>query len=158
MHRKIFISIAVLILASGWVSADPSIKFDNLTIDLGEITEGVKISIEFKFTNIGDKTLEINKVTLSCPSCSEAKAISNKIEPGKTSGIILTVTPSNGGSIFGKSVYIETNDPLNPKITLRATGKVITIAKLSAQSINFNNLSAKTTKDFIITLTPTSNI
>jgi hypothetical protein len=58
MIRKILILVVMFVLVSGLASADPSIKFDNLTVDLGEITEGVKISTEFKFTNVGDKTLE----------------------------------------------------------------------------------------------------
>jgi hypothetical protein len=56
--RKIFILAVIFVMVCGLASADPSIKFDNLTIDLGEITESVKISTEFKFTNVGDKTLE----------------------------------------------------------------------------------------------------
>jgi hypothetical protein len=157
MIRSILFAIFVLIFACGLACAEPVIKFDNLSIDLGDVYECVKVTSEFKFTNTGDKTLEINKVSVSCPSCSQAKADSVKVEPGKSSKILFTFVPSSGNYVFTKNVFVETNDPANQKLTLSIKGKTLALARLSAQSINFGTLPPKTTKDFLITLIPINN-
>jgi len=62
--------------------------------DLGTITEGQKMEVSFRFKNVGDKPLVIERVQPSC-GCTVADAPKEPIAPGKE-GVVKGVFDSNG--------------------------------------------------------------
>ena len=62
--------------------------------DLGTVTEGQKLEVSFRFKNIGDKPLVIERVQPSC-GCTVADPPKEAIAPGKE-GEIKGVFDSNG--------------------------------------------------------------
>ena len=57
------------------------ITFDSLTINYGKILQGDNGTVDFKFTNTGDRDLKINKVRSSC-GCTIPKKPDSLIAPG----------------------------------------------------------------------------
>ena len=55
--------------------------FDSLTINYGKILQGDNGTVDFKFTNTGDRDLKINKVRSSC-GCTIPKKPDSLIAPG----------------------------------------------------------------------------
>ena len=62
--------------------------------DLGTITEGQKVEVSFRFKNVGDKPLVIERVQPSC-GCTVADPPKEAIAPGGE-GVIKGVFDSNG--------------------------------------------------------------
>ncbi len=62
--------------------------------DLGTVTEGQKLEVSFRFKNVGDKPLVIERVQPSC-GCTVADPPKEAIAPG-AEGVIKGVFDSNG--------------------------------------------------------------
>jgi hypothetical protein len=79
-------------------STDPStyttIQWIDSAKDMGQITEGQKLEVAFRFKNSGDKPLIIQSVQPSC-GCTVADYPKEPIGPGKE-GVIKGIFDSNG--------------------------------------------------------------
>lgn len=111
MKRFLFCLIAVLAIAvSVQAKKYPQLKFEKTTIDLGEfcMDEPVR-KCAFKFTNVGNAKLVINKVRVTC-GCTVVDYPKDFIAPGACG--VITVTYDGSHSMpgrFKKSVTIEAN-------------------------------------------------
>lgn len=83
----------------------PKVKFDELTYDFGEITEGDIIKHDFNFTNVGKNKLSIKKATATC-GCTKPSFPFIDILPGETGYIGVTYNSVNK------------NGPQKPEITV----------------------------------------
>ena len=103
----------------------PKITIDPETWDLGEIELGAIKEKIFMIENSGDKDLVIESIFASC-GCLEAKLVSYKIKPKKTAELKVTYN-SLGKPIGedGKSLFIFSNDTLNPKLEIVVTVKIV---------------------------------
>lgn len=84
--------------AASTASTDPAtyttIQWIDSAKDMGQINEGQKLEVTFRFKNTGDKPLIIQSVQPSC-GCTVADKPEEPIGPGKE-GIIKGVFDSNG--------------------------------------------------------------
>jgi len=88
----------------------------------------------FTFTNVGTELLELTSVAPSC-GCMKLGEWSRKVEPGQTGTINVQYNSYAYIGHFGKSVHVECNDPIQPKMTLEIQGTVwrpIEVKPLSA--------------------------
>src|SRR6266850_551302 len=93
----------------------PKIKFDSETFDAGKVPGGKPLNHTFVFTNVGNQTLEVTKVTGTCHCTVVDNNWTKKVEPGKTGVIPVTidVRPEWSGPM-GKTVNVECNDKSRP--------------------------------------------
>jgi hypothetical protein len=86
----------------------PMIKFDTAVFNFGRILQGEQVSTVFKFTNIGDADLIIQKVETSC-GCTVPEYDRAPVKPGQT-GAIRVRFDSDGkeGSQY-KTVKVTSN-------------------------------------------------
>jgi len=86
----------------------PIIKFDTAVFNFGRILQGEQVSTVFKFTNIGDADLIIQKVETSC-GCTVPEYDRAPVKPGQN-GTIRVRFDSDGkeGSQY-KTVKITSN-------------------------------------------------
>jgi hypothetical protein len=92
----------------------PRIKFDKETFDAGKVPPGQAISHTFIFTNVGNQTLEVTKVTPGC-GCTVPGTWTKTVEPGKTGNIPIQVNVNAGwNGTMTKSISVESNDKSHP--------------------------------------------
>lgn len=86
----------------------PEMTFEETEFDFGKLTEGEKVSHNFRFTNTGDGTLVINSAHASC-GCTVADYPKEPIPPG-SEGVVEVVFNSAGKlGIQNKAVSLTTN-------------------------------------------------
>ena len=109
MKKQLF--FFVLFLSALTLFAQPAIKFDNTTIDFGNIKEEEgKVSKNFEFTNVGDQPLLITSVKPGC-GCTAADYTRTEVAPGGRGFITATYDPHNRPGSFNKSIKVTTNEP-----------------------------------------------
>ena len=110
--------------------------------DLGIMKVSEDKSADFKIKNIGQKPLQLNNISSSC-NCTFGQVVINgkeselfgmhnisdfagEVLPGKEATIRVTYRPSIM-PVYGtieREVYVNTNDPENPKLTFKVKATV----------------------------------
>ena len=98
------------------------ITFDSLTINYGKILQGDNGTVDFKFTNTGDRDLKINKVRSSC-GCTIPKKPDSLIAPGVSDLIKVNYDTERIG-IINKTIIVNSN-AANGTVILKITGEVL---------------------------------
>jgi len=108
---------AIISAASG-----PVISFSEDSWDFGEITPGELPSHIFKFENIGDEVLIIKGTKVSCESCIDPLISTKELNPGEEGELKITVNSLDMIGRFTKRIYVESNDPVNPRLVIIVSG------------------------------------
>jgi len=101
----------------------PVISFDNQVYDFGSIPQHGKAEHEFVFTNAGKKNLEIRQVKATC-GCTVVQPKENVIPSGQSSSIKAVFSAGTRKGNQNKTITVISNDPKNPRVTLKMTGSV----------------------------------
>ncbi len=109
-------------LSIALAGASPSIHFQEESWDFGDITPDELPTHTFEFRNYGDEELIIKDVKVDCESCADALASIKNIKPGETGEIKVTINSLDMEGRFSKRVFIFTNDPAHPRVTLNLSG------------------------------------
>jgi hypothetical protein len=72
--------------------------------DLGRIKFGQVYKFNYKLTNVGDKEVNIRKLSVSCSSCTSASSSISKVKPGEDVIINVTFTP---GTVSKQKKHID---------------------------------------------------
>jgi len=106
-------------------SMSPIIIFEATDYSFGEVVEGEKVTHVYKFHNAGDgMVLTIKKVQPTC-GCTAALLTSDVIAPGGKGEIKVTFNSRGFHGSVHKTIRVKSDDPKNPLIELRLTGKVV---------------------------------
>jgi tetratricopeptide (TPR) repeat protein len=103
-------------------SSDPSIYFPEDFWDFGEIAPDELPTHIFKFKNVGDEILIIKGTRVSCESCIAPIISSEELNPGEESELQITVNSLDMIGRFTKRIYVESNDPANPRVVITVSG------------------------------------
>ena len=103
-------------------SSGPSIYFSEDSWDFGEIAPDELPTHIFKFENIGDEVLIIKEAKVSCESCIDPLISTKELNPGDSAELKITVNSLDMIGRFTKRIYVESNDPVNPRITITVSG------------------------------------
>ncbi len=107
---------------SGTASPDNTeVKFEITKFDFGKLEHKADASIEFMFTNIGDKPLIITNVSSSC-GCTVPSYPKDALKPGEKASIKVKYD-SNRVGVFHKSVKVFCNTDDSP-VKLEISGEV----------------------------------
>ena len=101
----------------------PKIVFDATTWDFGRVKSADKRTGEFVFHNQGNEPLNVKNVETSC-GCTAALVTERTIAPGKTGKIKVTFNARGYAGTVEKMVFVETDDPITPRIELRTKAAV----------------------------------
>ncbi len=118
-------ALTLLLAATLGVSAlaAPTISVDQGTYEFGAVLEGTIISHKFVLTNVGDQMLEIAKVRASC-GCTTMGLPDSSLSPGESVELEARVDTTGFGGTITKAIYIDSNDPNTPSLTVYITGNV----------------------------------
>jgi hypothetical protein len=120
-------------------AGQPKIKFREEVWDFGKVKQGGVLAHEFVFTNVGDATLVIQKVSTTC-GCTAALASNEKIVPGKEGKIEVKFDTRGYGGLVNKLVYVDSNDPAQPRHQLQVSAEIETppAPKLEIDPYNYD--------------------
>ncbi len=132
MKRVLLAVIISCAVIAAPVCASPQIHVEEPTYDFGSILEGFAVSHVFTIVNLGNKTLEIDRVAASC-GCTTTALETDRLAPGASVDLEVLVDTAGFGGRISKSIYLYTNDPEyadshasnRPRFTLRVTGDVL---------------------------------
>ena len=93
----------------------PDMKFEQEVFDFGTITQGEKVSHEFKFQNTGDRELIISNAYADC-GCTVPEVPKKPIAPGDENVIRVTFDSDRKTGIINKEVSILTNCIPNKRV------------------------------------------
>ena len=97
-------------------------SFDNTEYDFGTGTVGEEKAHDYIITNAGKSTLYIRKLKASC-GCTAVNPEKRELEPGESTAIKLVYrTHGKSPGKQMRTVDVITNDPSQPKVTLKITG------------------------------------
>lgn len=100
------------------LSHEPEIKFDGSDFDFGVVKQGENLEHIFKFTNDGDGALEIISVQPSCGCTGVVMDEKKEYKQGEEGEIKINFNTQGREGINTKTVIVNTNDPVNPVVTL----------------------------------------
>jgi len=101
------------------------IKFSKILHDFGVVEEGMKISCDFQFTNVGKKTVFIKN---GCRDCDNLTVVSipNKVAPGNWGEIDVVCDTTGASGKYEKKILLEADDP---KVNIQPLKISFTIAR-----------------------------
>ena len=140
---KLYVKIALIsvFVLSGCDSrpSAPSIVFEEISWDFGEIDGNSNMSHEFVFRNIGKSSLEILKVKPSC-GCLAVEFPENEIQPGDTGKIVLKIDLAKSITPQQSYAIVSTNDPVKREIPLSVQGRILPEIMVNPQKIDFGDI------------------
>ena len=100
----------------------PSIYFPEDSWDFGEIVPDELPTHIFKFENTGNEVLIIKGTRVSCESCIDPVISTEELNPGEEGELKITVNSLDMIGRFTKRIYVESNDPVNPRVVITVSG------------------------------------
>ncbi len=119
-------SMFLIFLFSGYcLSAEngPKIQFEELKWDFGRKKQGEILTHTFRFENVGDEPLVIERVRTSC-GCAAASPSKKKFNSGEKGEIEVTFNTQGYYGEQNKFIYVESNDPSESVKQLMITASV----------------------------------
>ncbi len=144
----VIVSTAISVAASA-----PDIHFDELEHDFGKINQNEKHTHVFKFRNMGDATLKIEKVRTSC-GCTATSVSGDEIPPKETGELEVKFNSGSFEDEVTKTIYIHSNDPDEAITKLKIKATIHTVISVKPRMIYFGKIdkgqsAARDTKIYI---------
>jgi len=117
------LTILLILGSPALEAAQPRITFRDTVRDFGRVKAGEILSHEFVFTNEGDATLLIKKVTTTC-GCAAALLSDERLDPGKQGKIEVKFDTRGFGGRVGKYIFVDSNDPRQGRVQLEVTADI----------------------------------
>ncbi len=130
----------------------PRIVFTTLFVDQGDIPvvgPAQTVTFVYPFRNVGNSDLQIKKVHTSC-TCLSARQPEQSIRAGATGEIALVYSVDGRHRAFVHEALVETNDPVNSKIVLRAAGNANTQVHVTPNVLQFGQVAHGQTKKLFV--------
>lgn len=152
MVRLYLLTIAGL-LFSGSVAAwaAPVVSVPKTEHNFGAVLQGENVRHVFVFTNRGDAPLNVEKVSSSC-GCTAALSSAKTLAPGESGEIQASFDSTRFRGAVSKTVYLYTNDPVQPMVQLQIKGTVQVELAFEPQLVNFGAVQPKHTVRSVVTL------
>lgn len=125
------------VLLAGAAAGEESsarIEFAESTFDFGTMYQNEEVTHTFTFRNVGDALLKIGKVKSSC-GCTAAMPERRELPPGEETNLKVTFRSGSMRDRVVKHIYIDSNDPVEPRVTLTVQGKVKVEVEVSPRGV-----------------------
>ncbi|MFQ5906527.1 MAG: DUF1573 domain-containing protein, partial [bacterium] len=121
--------------------------------NFGRLLEGQSATHTFRFQNVGDKSLVIDKVSTTC-GCTAALVSDSIIDPGEKGEIKATFNSRGRMGFQNKSISVRSNDPEQTLVKLAIKGEVYVLLRVSPRSLNFGDVPKGKSKTMTAKVTP----
>jgi hypothetical protein len=142
----------LILVATGIAVSQPKITVvTGNTIDMGKVYGGEIVQRIAVIKNMGSDTLTIADVKAQC-GCT-ATLMSDKIlAPNDTGKLSISFNTTGQNGHRSKQVYVMSNDPVNPKLTITFSADVMSVLDIAPKVISFNNSRVDSSYTQLVTL------
>lgn len=132
---------------------EPKISIAEMHFDFGEVQQGEVVEHVFEVINQGKAPLEIKEARGSCGCLAVVEEPSN-IPPGGKGQVKLSFRTAGRQGKQDKKIFISSNDPKDPKLTISVTGQIRVDVAAMPQSIWMRELKKgeKASREFALTV------
>jgi hypothetical protein len=102
----------------------PKIRFEKLIHDFGKISPRTKKHCEFKFTNVGEGLLKIDKIKSTC-GCTVPELKKKQYYQGESGTIKVQYRPGDHAGTTRKRLFVHSNDKTSSKVTLTIKATIV---------------------------------
>ncbi len=117
-----------------------ALNCDLPTFDFHEVYSGQVISHPFVIQNRGTNTVRILNVRTSC-GCTTTAMATNLLSPGQSTELMASLDLKGRSGAQRKSLYVESDDPVNSSLRLEMMGMVITPLEARPEGVHFGTLA-----------------
>lgn len=139
MRTVFLVLLALICLLVSPVMAAPNLVVQNPSFDFGEVFQGIQVPHVFTFSNSGDEVLVIDRVRSSC-GCTAALISEKNLPPGSTGEIKVSFDSTRFRGGVTKTVYLYSNDPVQPVMQLFIRGTVKETVTIDPVQVNFGSI------------------
>ncbi len=154
MKFPFFCVFALLVLGVALCEAQPKLQ-TTPTFSFGKVYKGSRPTQLVTVRNVGRDTLNIIDVSAQC-GCTAAMISKQRIAPSDSGKLSITFNTAAYEGLVTKHVYVQTNDPSVPRMTIEFSANVIQSITMDPTYVSFNVTTLDTTCSKIIKLTNTS--
>ena len=121
----------------------PRLVCEQSTFEFGELDESAVVEHEFVLRNAGTAPLNITSVRAAC-GCTVASLQDPIVQPGTQTVIKARLSLQARRGHQSKSIYVQSNDPLMPYLSLWMNGTVTVELALDPTFANFGSIAPDT--------------
>jgi hypothetical protein len=114
----------------------PTITFEKVIYDLGEISPKSTNSCEFKFTNTGIGVLKIGKIETCCGFTGKLKGGKKDYAPGESGTVIVSFSASRFRGTLTKYQHVNSNDKARPRVRLTVKARIVQKVSFRPERLN----------------------
>ncbi|MCD5415946.1 DUF1573 domain-containing protein [Candidatus Bipolaricaulota bacterium] len=122
MNKAVLLALIIIVILGITLGAAPRIAVDIPVHDFGSVVRGTFVTHTFLLRNTGTGTLTIRRMWGPCP-CATAAPSSATLAPGESVELVMIVDTARFLGGVSQRVLVESNDPHQPRLTLRMTGR-----------------------------------
>jgi len=137
------------------VTEYPRISFSETAFDFGEMYQNEAVTHFFTLRNNGTALLKIEKVKSTC-GCTAAMPEATEIPPGGETKLKITFRSGTMQGRVTKHVYVDSNDPVESRVTLTVEGQVKVEVEISPSGIYVGRLGLGEIAERTVEITPVS--
>lgn len=153
MKHLVTLLFLVSALSSIGLNAQPKIQVTTGTkIEMGDVFQGQKAERIVYVKNIGTDTLRIGEVKAQC-GCTATLMTEKNLAPGDSGKLNIAFNTAGQNGKVGKEVYVTSNDPLTPKVSIGFTANVLQALDVAPRYVTFDNAKVDSTYTKIVTIT-----
>jgi hypothetical protein len=115
------------------------IEFGDTVFDFGTMYQHQEVTHFFTFRNVGAAPLNIGKVKSTC-GCTAAMPEKRELQPGEETKLKVTFKSGTFRDRITKHVHVDSNDPVEPRVTLTIQGRVKVEIDVKPRGIHVGSL------------------
>jgi Protein of unknown function (DUF1573) len=136
--RTAFLFMALLAVAGAprvQAQGTPKIQFDQTVVDFGKTSQVETVSGVFRYRNVGDGTLKLEKPQPQC-GCTVAGLKPDTLLPGETGELSFTLNLGRSRAKLEKRITVVSNDPQTPQTLLTVKADYVPLYDISPISLS----------------------
>lgn len=152
---KIRYSVFALFLSLGAAAALAQPKIDVVSgssIDMGSVYAGEVVQKIAVIRNLGTDTLVISDVKAQC-GCTATLMSDKVLAPNDTGKLSISFNTSGRSGHQSKQVYVMSNDPQNPKLTISFSADVMSVLDIAPKVLAFDKSKVDSVYTRTVTIT-----
>lgn len=145
--------VLTLVIASVAAIAQPKIEaVGGTTMEMGSVYAGESVQKIAIIKNSGTDTLRISDIKAQC-GCTATLMDEKILAPNDTGRLSITFNTAGQNGHRSKQVYVMSNDPLNPKMTITFSADVMSVLEINPKVITVDKARVDSAYTRTITIT-----